>query len=131
MISSNSFSNNDIKDISAHCFRATLAINKYKEGGAFFAQAALNHKKVEILLAHYIKVNERNIDLKEESKYKKDKTIASSFNFFDDKERLQEDSSSNDEEEELLFSLDYSNLLNEEKQCFWEKKKIERYVNDK
>ena len=63
-------------------------------------------------------------------------TIISSFNFFDYKERLQEDSSSNDEEQEeeniditekdkfsdknkeLLFSLDYSNLLREEKTMF-------------
>ena len=136
MISSNSFLDNDLEDISAHCFRATLIVNKYKEGGAFFAQEAFNHKKVETTLAHYIKVNERNIDLKEESKYKKDKAIISSFNFFNDKERLQEDSSSNDEEQEeeniditekdkfsdknkeLLFSLDYSNLLREEKTMF-------------
>ena len=111
MISSNSFLDNDLEDISAHCFRATLAVNKYKEGGAFFAQEAFNHKKVET-------------------------TIISSFNFFDYKERLQEDSSSNDEEQEeeniditeknkfsdknkeLLFSLDYSNLLREEKTMF-------------
>ena len=37
MISSNSFLDNDLEDISAHCFRATLIVNKYKEGGAFFA----------------------------------------------------------------------------------------------
>ena len=80
MISSKSFPENDLEDISAHCFRATLAVNKYKEGGAFISQNALNNKKVETTLAHYIKINERDIDLKEENKYKNNKTIISSFN---------------------------------------------------
>ena len=101
MISSKSFPENDLEDISAHCFRATLAVNKYKEGWAFFAQNALNHKKVETTLAHYIKINERDIDLKEENKYKNNKTIISSFNFFDGKENLQEDTSSNNEDQEM------------------------------
>ena len=141
MISSKSFPENDLEDISAHCFRATLAVNKYKEGGAFIAQNALNHKKVETTLAHYIKINERDIDLKEENKYKNNKTIISSFNFFDGKENLQEDTSSNNEDQEmenmdlmkedkftekdedLIFDSDGKNLLDEEKAMFVGKKR--------
>ena len=141
MISSKSFPENDLEDISAHCFWATLAVNKYKEGGAFIAQNALNHKKVETNLAHYIKINERELDLKEENKYKNHKAIISSFNFFDGKENIQEDSSSNDEDQEmenmdlmkedkfiekdedLIFASGSKNLLDEEKAMFFGKKR--------
>ena len=141
MISSKSFPENDLEDISAHCFWATLAVNKYKEGGAFIAQNALNHKKVETTLANYIKINERELDLKEENKCECNKAIISSFNFFDGKENIQEDSSSNDEDQEmenmdlmkedkfiekdedLIFASGSKNLLDEEKAMFFGKKR--------
>ena len=34
MVESKAFPNNDLENISAHCFRATLAVKKYKEEGA-------------------------------------------------------------------------------------------------
>ena len=70
MINSESFPENDLEDISANCFRATLAVNKYKHGEAIIAQKAMNHKNVGAALSHYIKINDREIDLEEERKYK-------------------------------------------------------------
>ena len=64
MIDSKVFPNNDLENISAHCFRATLAVKKYLEGGVATVQRALNHKKVSTLLSHYIKINDRGIELK-------------------------------------------------------------------
>ena len=37
MINSNSFPDNDLEDISAHCFSETLAINKYSHEETIFA----------------------------------------------------------------------------------------------
>ena len=34
MIQSGAFPKNDLESISAQCFRATLIVKKYKEGGA-------------------------------------------------------------------------------------------------
>ena len=44
MMNSNSFQDNELEDISAFCFRATLAVKKYKEGSSILAQKPLNYK---------------------------------------------------------------------------------------
>ncbi len=82
MIDSKAFPENDLENISAHCFRATLAAKKYREGGAITAQRALNHKNASTTLSHYIKINDRGIELDEEKQYIKNKNINSDFNFF-------------------------------------------------
>ena len=100
MVDSNSFPKNDLENISAHCFRATLAVKKYKKGGILEAKKALNHKNPSTTLSHYIKINERGLDLKEEKKYKPNITLNSAFNFFD-----------NDNKKKLWdYSSDESNL---------------------
>jgi hypothetical protein len=91
MINFNSFPDNELEDISAHCFRATSAEKKYKEGGAIFSKKALNHKNSGTTLSHYIKINERNIVINEENKYKNNKIINSSFNFFINNPHLSKD----------------------------------------
>ena len=65
MVDSNSFPKNDLENISVHCFRATLDVKKYKKGGILEAKKALNHKNPSSTLSHYIKNNERGLDLKE------------------------------------------------------------------
>ena len=54
----------------------------------------MNHKNVGTTLSHYIKINDREIDWEEENKYKNNKTINSSFNFFDKYTKQQEENSS-------------------------------------
>lgn len=141
MINSNSFSDNELEDISAHCFRATLAVKKYKEGGAILAQKALNHKNSGTTLSHYIKINERNIDINEENKYKNNKIIDSSFNYSGNnpyflegnllseeaEDSENEDSIEIDEydksEEKKLFNCNISKKYNEENKIFLNKKR--------
>ena len=48
-----------MRNISAHCFIATLAIKTYKQSGALEAQKVLNQKNVITALSHYIKANDR------------------------------------------------------------------------
>ena len=83
MIDSKAFPINDLENISAHCFRATLAVKTYKQSGALEAQKVLNHKNVTTTLSHYIKINDRGINLNEEKKYKNNKILNSAFNFFE------------------------------------------------
>ncbi len=127
MVDSNSFPKNDLENISVHCFRANLAVKKYKKGGILEAKKALNHKNPSTTLSHYIKINERGLDLKEEKKYKHNISLNSAFNFFDndnkkklwdyssDESNLSDDFSEDNlgentkdvEEEENLFKINF------------------------
>ena len=126
MIQSGAFPKNDLENISAHCFRATSAVKKYKEGDALKAQKELNHKNVSTTLSHYIKINDRELDLNEEKKYKHNTILDSAFNFFNDSDNNNSESSSSNEsnlsddfsednlddfnknEEENLFKINFS-----------------------
>ena len=96
MIDSNAFPINDIEDISAHCFQATLAMKKFKERGVIAAQKALNHKNYNITLSHYIKINDRELDINEEDKYKINKMINKTFNIYEENDLCEEIESNDD-----------------------------------
>ena len=142
MIQSGAFPKNDLENISAHCFRATLAVKKYKEGGALKAQKELNHKNVSTTLSHYIKINDRELDLNEEKKYKHNTILDSAFNFFNDSDNNNSESSSSNEsnlsddfsednlddfnknEEENLFKINFSKFpLDSDKKNFLQRKR--------
>lgn len=136
MVNSGAFPINEFESISAHCFRATLAVKKYKEGGAISAQKALNHKNVGTTLSHYIKVNEREIDINEENNYINNNKIKASFDFSNKnnqnycKDVLIEESEESEDSnsiislkkdetiEEKLFSLCLSNQYKKENKKF-------------
>ena len=111
MINSKAFPDNGLKNISAHCFRATLAVIKFKEEGLFEAKKSLNHKNISSTLSHYIKINERNIDLKEETKFQNNKEINNIFNFYD-KDKKYIDNNSYYEESESSEEFNSKNLNN-------------------
>lgn len=141
MIDSKAFPKNDLENISAHCFRATLAVKTYKQEGAIEAQKALNHKNINTTLSHYIKINDRGIDINEEKKYKNNKILNSAFNFFENYSKDDSDSSSsinsdlsddysednnrsnNLDDEETLFKLNINNIDKKEKIKFLERKR--------
>ena len=83
-----------------------MAVNKYREEGLFEAKKALNHKNISTTLSHYFKINERNIDLKEETKFQNNKEVNNIFNFYD-KDKNYIDNNSYYEESE---SSEESNL---------------------
>ena len=141
MIESKAFPNNDLEDISAHCFRATLAVKKFKESGALAAKEALNHKRISTTLSHYIKINERNLELYEEKKYMNNRRINSAFKFNSKEKRetieqnSSEDSNLSDESnnpssnlnkeeiEDDLFSINYETEYKEENNLFLRRKR--------
>ena len=100
MIESKAFPKNDLENISAHCFRATLAVKKYREGGALKAQKSLNHKNASTTLSHYIKINDRGLELEEEKQYKNNAILNAAFNYFN----------SSDENDLESYSSNESNL---------------------
>jgi integrase len=121
MINSKAFPDNGVENISAHCFRATLAVNKYREEGLFEAKKALNHKNISTTLSHYIKINERNIDLKEETKFQNNKEVNNIFNFYDkDKNYIDNNSYYEESEssEEFNFKTLNNNIEKKEQQLF-------------
>lgn len=81
MIKSKTFPNNDLENISAYCFRATLSVKKFNDSGIGAAKEAVNHNRMSTTLSHYIKVNERNLELNEENKFKNNKKVISAFEF--------------------------------------------------
>ena len=109
MVGSKAFPNNDLENISAHCFRATLAVKKYKEGGAIEAQKILNHKNVSTTLSHYIKINDRGIELNEEKRYKHNKKLKTNFDFFNKNNEYDLEKSSS-EESNLSDDFSYDNI---------------------
>jgi integrase len=111
MIKSNAFPNSDFEDISAHCFRATLAVKKYKSLGVSAAQKALNHKRLSTTMSHYIKENERELNLYEEKNYKNNKMINSAFKW--DINSL-DDSNNNNKNADYIDSDEYNINSSEE-----------------
>lgn len=143
MIESKAFPKNDLENISAHCFRATLAVKKYREGGALKAQKSLNHKNVSTTLSHYIKINDRGLELEEERQYKNNEILNTAFNYFNDSDKNDSENYSSNEsnlsddfsednledtnknEEKDLFELNFSKFpLNNNNNKFLKRKRL-------
>ena len=148
MIKSRAFPNNDFEDISAHCFRATLAVKKYKSSGLEAAKKALNHKKMSTTLFHYIKENERELNLYEEKNYEYNQMINSVFkwskNSLDDTKNnnqktdtidLDEYNINSSEEDSLenynnLFDVNFEKEMKYENKVFLNKKRARKsFIN--
>lgn len=148
MIKSRAFPNNDFEDISAHCFRATLAVKKYKSSGLEAAKKALNHKKMSTTLCHYIKENERELNLYEEKNYEYNQMINSVFkwskNSLDDTKNnnqktdtidLDEYNINSSEEDSLenynnLFDVNFEKEMKYENKVFLNKKRARKsFIN--
>lgn len=71
-------------------------MKKFKERGVIAAQKALNHKNYNITLSHYIKINDRELDINEEDKYKINKMINKTFNIYEENDLCEEIESNDD-----------------------------------
>lgn len=80
MQESKAFHVGEKETLSSHCFRATLAVKKYKEAGIKMAKEALGHQHESTTINNYLRIEDHNLEINEEENYKNDLKLKKIFN---------------------------------------------------